>query len=264
MLPGMSEAPGRLPTFLIIGTQKSATRWLRYNLGRHPEVFTPKVSEVSFFDVNYDKGLDWYRSHFVDAADATAVGESTPGYTMWTRRPERCAKRIAADLPDARLLAILRNPIDRCYSAFIHHQRMGRIPPEADLLEHVRTVDPETDGFGLVSGGWYARSLAPYVERFAADQLLVVLNDDVKNDEQATFAAAAKHIGVDPGFTPPKLDAVRFSNAPAPGSRYAKPDAPDERRALTPHERQELLAVFEPEIADLEQLLGRDLTFWRG
>lgn len=126
----MSQSPGRLPTFLIIGTQKSATRWLRYNLGRHPDVFTPKVSEVSFFDVNYDKGLDWYRSHFADAGDAKAVGESTPGYTMWTRRPRRCAKRIAADLPDARLLAILRNPVDRCYSAFIHHQAMGRIPPK--------------------------------------------------------------------------------------------------------------------------------------
>lgn len=260
----MAQADGRLPTFLIIGTQKSATRWLRYNLGRHPDVFTPKVSEVSFFDVNYDKGLDWYRGHFADAGDATAVGESTPGYTMWRRRPERCAKRIAADLPDARLLAILRNPIDRCYSAFIHHQTMGRIPPEADLLDHVRTTDPETDGFGLVSGGWYARSLAPYYEQFDADQLLVVLNDDVKSDERATFAAAATHIGVDPDFVPPKLDEVRFSNAPPAGSLYARPDAPQLRRELTPQERAVLLAVFEPEIADLEQLLGRDLTMWRG
>jgi hypothetical protein len=263
MLPAMTEAAGRLPTFLIIGTQKSATRWLRYNLGRHPEVFTPEVSEVSFFDVNYDKGLDWYRSHFVGSDDATAVGESTPGYTMWTRNPARCAKRIHAELPDARLLAILRNPVDRAYSAFIHHQKMGRIAPETDLIEFVRGLDIGTERLGIISGGWYAQSLAPYLDRFDEDQVLIVLNDDVVADERATFALAAKHVGVDPGFTPPALDRVRFSNEPPPGSRYAAPEAPAKRKELAPHERAFLQEYYVDEIDELERLLGRNLDGWR-
>src|SRR6187399_277260 len=87
-----------LPTFLIIGAQKSATRWLRLNLGLHPDVFAAS-REIEFFN-NGDRfaemGTDWYREQFTGWAGEAIVGEATPGYMFWRHRPAKVAERIEA------------------------------------------------------------------------------------------------------------------------------------------------------------------------
>src|SRR3954468_2992808 len=86
-----------LPTFLIIGAQKSATRWLRLNLGLHPAVFTA-AREIEFFN-NGDRyrelGTDWYREQFEGWDGEAIVGEATPGYLFWRHRPAMVSERIA-------------------------------------------------------------------------------------------------------------------------------------------------------------------------
>jgi hypothetical protein len=254
--PDPSEAPARppLPTFLIVGAQKSATRWLRSNLGKHPDVFTAD-EELAYFNRRVYARLDtdWYRDQFVGWAGEPIVGEATPGYMMWTNDPSRTARRINKALPDVRLLALLRNPVDRANSAMVHHKRRGRIPSDARLLDLVRAQNPADDQFGLVTGGWYAASLQQYRKLFG-DRLLVVLHDDVLADPRSVYERALDHIGASPGFAPPDVDAVVFSNQQHEAARRA--DDP------TPREQAELYEYFRNDIRKLERLFGIDCSRW--
>lgn len=251
-----SEEPappvGPLPTFLIIGAQKSATRWLRTNLDVHPEVFTAPGEPGFFNDEDRWKrdGLDGYRRNFVGWDGEPHIGESTPGYLMWTQRPEIVAERIQRAIPHVRLIAILRNPVDRARSAMMHHILKGRLPEDTDLLDLVSRVPPEQDQLGLVTGGWYAASLEPYVERFG-DQLLVLLHDDVSTDPTTCYARVIRHLEATP-FTPPNLGRFRESQETLlPGVE-----------ALDLESRRELFEYFRADVAQLEGLIDRDLSMW--
>jgi hypothetical protein len=246
-----------LPTFLVLGAQKSATRWLRTNLGAHPDVYVAGT-EIEFFnkDDNYALGPEWYRAQFDGWSSEPLIGEATPGYMFWREHPDVVAARIEATMPDVRLLALLRNPIDRAQSAMVHHIKFSGLAVDSDLVEVVRRVPPEADPLGIISGGWYAASLAPYHERFA-DRLHVLLHDDVESDPGGTYARALAHIGAAPGFVPADIDEVRFSNQRDPAR------APIAPRTLTHEERCELYAYFADDIAALEKMLGADLSRWR-
>src|ERR1700722_14569247 len=160
--PHMESPAPPLPTFLIIGAQKSATRWLRLNLGLHPAVFAAS-REIEFFN-NRDRfqqqGIAWYREQFEGWNGEGIVGEATPGYMFWRHHPDVVAGRIDETLPGVRLIATLRNPIDRAQSALVHHIEYKTLPPDAVLLEHVRATPPEKDKLGIIVGGLYGASLA--------------------------------------------------------------------------------------------------------
>ncbi|MCU0269979.1 MAG: sulfotransferase [Acidimicrobiales bacterium] len=243
-----------LPTFLVIGAQKSATRWLRLNLLAHPEVYLAPT-ELEFFDHDdrFERlGPDWYRQQFADWDGAPIIGESTPGYLMWRRRPEVVAERIERTLPDVRLVALLRNPVDRAHSAMVHHITRERLRPDSSLVALARTRPADTDWLGLVAGGWYGASLEPYVRRFG-ERLLVLLHDDVGTDPAGVYAAVLRHLGADATFVPPELDQVRFSNRAA---------APRDVRPLSDADRRELHNYFVDDLRRLEDLLDRDLRCW--
>jgi hypothetical protein len=246
-----------LPTFLIIGAQKCATRWLRFNLGLHPEVFAAPT-ELSFFNNGprfEDLGVAWYREQFEGWAGEPVVGEATPGYMFWRHRPYICRERILAVVPEVRLIAILRNPIDRAQSAMIHHIASSGLPKDSNLLDLVEQTPPERDKLGLVSGGWYAESLDPYRESFG-DKLLVLLHDDIETDARAFYRRAADHVGATRDFVPPDLEEVRFSYRQRPGvDRGGIPP-------LTIEERRKLYAYFADDLARLEKMIGRDLSMW--
>ena len=247
-----------LPTFIIVGAQKSATRWLRENLSLHPSVFTAQ-EELSYFDNErrWALGPEFYRSQFAGWDGEPIVGESTPGYLMPRNQPEVVALRIAETVPDVRLLAVLRDPVARAQSALIHHIRYGRLRPSTDLIEFTRAHEPEADRLGLVAGGRYAAALDPFVRRFG-DQLLVLLHDEVRDEPAATYGRAAAHVGADGDFAPPELEEVRFSNRASAGEAPVAGDRP-----LSTAERAELFHWFRDDVARLEDLLGRDLSAWR-
>jgi hypothetical protein len=244
-----------LPTFVIIGAQKSATRWLRTNLGEHPDIFTPS-SEMHFWNSAHrveKLGLDWYREQFEGWNGEPIVGEATPGYMIWRHHPAYVAKRLRDHHPDVKLIAILRNPIDRARSAMLHHIRRQRIPRGSSLVEVVREQRPsESDWFCLVSGGWYAASLEPFLARFG-DQLLVLFHDQVANDPVRPYQAALRHVGADPSFVPADLARVVFSNQ---GGRAGR------RSPLSLDDRVELWDYFRDDVARLEVMLGVDLSCW--
>lgn len=245
-----------LPTFLIIGAQKSATRWLRLNLGLHPDVFTA-ARELEFFN-NADRmrelGTEWYREQFVGWDGEKIVGEATPGYMFWRHRPVAMAERIEDTLPGVRLIATLRNPIDRAQSGMVHHIEAGGLPRDSVLVELVKETPPERDRLGIITGGWYGASLEPYRERFG-DGLLVVLHDDIDDNPRGVYDEALTHIGALPNFVPPEFEKVRFSHQQQPSSEPG-------RRALTLSERRELWDYFAADVELLEKVIGRDLSIW--
>ncbi len=253
----MEQLVPPLPTFLIIGAQKSATRWLRLNLGLHPAVFAAS-RELEFFN-NGDRyreagATDWYREQFVGWNGEQIVGEATPGYMFWRHHPEVVAERIQETVPDVRLIATLRNPIDRAQSGMIHHIEDGRLPADSVLVDIVRATPPERDKNGIIAGGWYAASLEPYQERFG-DQLLVVLHDDVDDDPRGVYDDALRHVGATPDFVPPEFERVRFTNQQRASTEPG-------RRPLTLDERRELWEYFAADVGKLEQMIGRDLSLW--
>ncbi|MGH8983612.1 MAG: sulfotransferase family protein [Acidimicrobiia bacterium] len=248
-----------LPTFVIIGAQKSATRWLRLNLGLHPDVYAAP-NELEFFNSGerfQTAGVSWYRAQFEGWSGEPFVGEATPGYMFWRHHPGVMAERIQQVVPDGRLVAILRNPVDRAQSAMIHHIAFKALPPDTDLLDLIRRTPPERDPLGIVAGGWYAASLEPFQQRFG-DQLLVLLHDDCDDDPRGVYDRALRHLGAAPTFVPPELERVRFSNREGAGS------APDgvPSGELTLEQRCEVYEFFAADISKLERMLGRDLSLW--
>ena len=252
----MSSRELPLPTFLIIGAQKCATRWLRFNLGLHPDVYAAST-ELSFFNNGHrirNLEIVGYREQFEGWAGEPIVGEATPGYMFWKHHPDRCSKRMHKVVPKARLIAILRNPIDRAQSAMVHHIEMGGLPGDSVLVDLVKQTPPERDKLGIIAGGWYAASLEPYRERFG-DRLLVVLHDDVDDDPRGVYDTALVHIGAAPDFVPPEFERVRFSH-------QVRPSTEPGRRPLTLDERRELWDYFAADVEKLEQMIGRDLSLW--
>jgi hypothetical protein len=162
------------------------------------------------------------------------------------------AERIERVLPDVRLVAVLRNPVDRAQSAMIHHIKRGRFPADSRLADLVAAEPPEQEGKNLIAGGWYAASLRPFVDRFG-DHVLVLLNDDIAIDPDGFYDAAVRHVGATPGFTPTDLTEVTFSNQPRDGAA---------RGGLSDADRREVYEYFRSDIAALEEMLDRDLSMW--
>jgi hypothetical protein len=253
----------QLPNFLILGAQKAGTHWLRRNLAKHPEVYL-SGREINYFNcMNLWRGLDWYAGQF-DPDGEPHVGECSPRYMLLSPgsvvadQPAEIAERVDETLSGVRLLAILRNPVDRAYSAYLHHVRHGRLPATMPFFRWVMAADP-AKGFGqIVPGGWYHASLAPYAERFG-DRLLVVLTDDVIADGAGTYRRLLEHLGADPEFVPEDVDEVVHSTPAAEGPNRV---ADGSRVPLTPAQRKRLAAFFADDVERLSTLLDRDLRAW--
>lgn len=225
-------------------------------LNEHPEIFMAS-RELEFFNHNFNKGTGWYKEQFKGAGHAKAVGEATPGYMMIVDDPARSAERIDKSLPGVKLIALLRDPVDRLNSAFVHHIRMGRLKPEQQIMDIVKRTSVNNDPLGLVSGGLYAKSLEPYFKIFGT-KLLVVLHEDVKNNPKKLYDAVLNHLGIKTGYYPKDLVKVRHSNRKDVGSKAL------ESAKLSNSERAELYKkFFASDVAKLEKQTGLDLSSWR-
>jgi hypothetical protein len=197
----------RGPTFIIAGAPRSGTTWLYHLLDRHPDVFMAKPvrPEPKFFLVDelYARGLDYYVDTWFAGADAyPAAGEKTTNYL----ESARAAERIHADLPDVRLVFILREPAHRAYSNWAWSRMNGMETEDFETalgLEDQRqqTLDAKlryARPHAYFSRGLYASMLQPYVDRFPAEQLLVVKFDGIVRDPGALATRLHRFIGVEP------------------------------------------------------------------
>ena len=187
----MSGRDHRLPTFLVIGAMKAGTTTLYQRLARHPDVFMPENKEPDFFvaEKTWDRGLDWYRGLFEGAGGAVAVGEASTSYSKCTEF-DGVPRRIATVLPDVRLVYVLREPIGRMRSMYLHNVRMGRERTSADeaLLERPMYLDASR----------YALQMDAFLEHFDRDRLYVLRTEDLRTDAQGAVAGVLRFLGLDP------------------------------------------------------------------
>ncbi len=187
-----------LPTFVVIGAMKAGTTALHRYLDAHPEVFVAEPKELDFFVAHWDRGVDWYASFFEGAGSAVARGEASPNYTKRHDHPE-VAARMAATIPDARLVYLVRDPVARAVSMY-----------RSLVVDGVERRDPDTallEDRDYVLTSSYAYQLEPYLDRFGRDAVCVVLSERLRDERSDTMERVARHLGIDPaGFAARALD----------------------------------------------------------
>jgi hypothetical protein len=197
-----------LPDFLILGAQKAGTTALYAYLRWHPQITGPSFKEVSFFDRHYARGERWYRAHMPISRSAT-VGEASPSYVFHPLAPER----IARMLPNARLIALLRNPVDRAFSHYQHEVALGReqLSFEEALAGEDGRMRGELDrmladptyfshpwwNYTYAARGRYAEQLERWYAVFPREQLLVLLTDDLASDTAGTYRRVVDFLGAE-------------------------------------------------------------------
>ncbi len=202
------------PNFLVIGAGKSGTTSLNDWLGQHPEVFMSPVKEPNYFalagtehvhpDKDPDQRFQYPQAIFEAEASANLFADAHPAHVRGEVSPmylysPLAAERIAQTLPDIKLIAILRNPVDRLYSRYLHLARENRIP-EGGLDAVFEQGNIWWQRRDLVTEGFYATHLSHYLRHFRRDQLRIYTYDDLRANPEALLTDLFAFIGVDPSF----------------------------------------------------------------
>lgn len=183
----MSER--RLPDFLVIGAMKAATTTLCNYLAEHPGAFIPPLKEPDFFvaEKTWSKGFDWYSGLFADAAPGVLLGEGSTNYTKAAQFPGVPA-RIHEHVPGAKLIYLLRDPIDRMRSNYVHRYLTGH--------ERRPATEALVPGSGYLDTSLYGKQLAAFREYFPPEQILVVLNEDLRDDPGRVLTEIEAFLGL--------------------------------------------------------------------
>jgi Sulfotransferase family len=191
---------GALPNLLIIGSAKSGTTSLHRYLALHPDVFMSHDKELKLFERDdWRERLGWYRAQF--ATSVAVRGESSPTYSMDPWFP-RVPERIHEVMPDAKLIYLVRDPIERLVAQWseMAHLRQERRP----LNDALSGFD--APGHPLVAPSRYAHQLERYAEHFDDAQILVVDQHDLLAERGQTLRTVFEFVGVDPDFTTPAFE----------------------------------------------------------
>jgi len=257
-----------LPDFLVIGTKKGGTTSVANWLVQHPQVVPmfprfQRHKSPHYFDINYDRGQAWYRSHFptaaarerhVGEAGPSRVGEASPYYMFHPA----AADRIAETVPDARLVAVLREPVSRAHSNYYDRVVAGTetLPTfEAAIDAEESRLTGVTDEWLAVPGhysfshdhhtylarGRYAEQLRRFFDRLGREQVLVLPLEALKREPDKTFRRIEDHLGLDHHDVVLEERNVRSGNPP-----------------IDPATKERLTAYYEPYNRELAELLGED------
>jgi hypothetical protein len=289
-----------MPNFLIIGAMKSGTTALYYYLEQHPQIYMSPVKEPNFFcaggqessDSKSVTDIEAYRDLFKDVSAEKAVGEASHCYLY---EPEAAA-RIQLHVPDAKLLAILRNPVDRAYSHFLHMVRSG-IEPLSDFAQAIRKEETgaiQARSFqDYIGRGRYHEQLKRYFDAFDREQIRIYLYEDLSDAPLDTLQDTFRFLGVDDSFVPdvslrrnvsgyPRYKALdEFLRRPSSIKDALKIYLPWSLRrrlskafdnlktrnlvqpqAVQPEVRQHLVEVYREDIQKVQNLIQRDLSHW--
>lgn len=215
--PRNMQAP-TFPNFFLVGAQKAGTTAVSRFLDQHPDVFVSPVKEPRYFALA-DESRDFtgpddpadrfdctreedYVQLFSGADGEEAVGEASTLYLYHRAAAENIRRRV----PHARLIAILRQPVDRAYSNFLHCRRLGQEPHE-DFLDALKAEGSRTRrGWGphwhYQRKGRYSGQLARYFGRFPREQILVVTYDELRREPIGLLQRIYRFLEVDDGFLP--------------------------------------------------------------
>lgn len=255
------------PDFIIFGTQKGGTTSLYKYLIQHPCIAPIYVKEPHFFDIYFHKGMGWYRAHFPTSVEKYCVerfqkhdfitGEASPYYLYHPL----AAKRVAKTLPHTKLIAVLRNPIDRAYSQYQHQRRQPGVEPltfeEAIEAEQKRLTGEEEKilrdekyasfnhrHYSYLARGTYIQQLPAWMDLFPKEQFLILKSEDLFANPRAIVEQT--------------LDFLQIPGNSAGQQNEYKPFNDAQYEKMKPETRAQLVEYFKPLNARLYDYLGRD------
>lgn len=193
--------PARLPDFLGIGTQKGGTTSLHQWLSQHPQVYLPKHKEVHYFDLNSDKSINWYKNQFKESNLNEKCGEITPYYLF---HPE-VANRIRSTIPKIRMIALLRDPVERTLSQIFHSRKRGF--EELELNEALAAEESRLQSgcqnslqkHSYVSRSRYLEQLDRYENLFPKNQLLILKSEQLFENPKTIWEKIANFLNIETG-----------------------------------------------------------------
>lgn len=267
-----------LPNFIVIGAPRAGTSWIHKNLLDHPEVFVPQKKELHFFDREYDKGIAYYEEYFAEWKGQKAIGEATPDYLHGSYSATDIPALMHKHVPDARLIASLRNPIERAYSRYWNAKAK---------FDHNRSLSFEEklkDRPEFVKEGMYADQLESYYAHFPRERILVLLYDDLEADPHGFMRQIYSFLGVDPDFESDwettKVNqaagkknlansrflyqlsrALSWAGLHGASSRVREANSVDQP-PMSAETRRRLTDVYREPNRRLAALIGRDLSRW--
>jgi hypothetical protein len=199
------------PDFLIIGAQKCGTTSLFYYLSQHPDLNMPKEKEIHFFDLQYDKGVDWYYSLFAKKPfmKTWLSGEASPYYLFHPLVPERVFKH----LPKIKIIVLLRNPVDRAYSHFMHQKKLNTEYldsfEEAIESEKIRTDEEERKlingeieislplrRYSYLKRGLYFKQISNWLQYFSLDQFYFIKSEEFFQNTENELIQLYSFLGI--------------------------------------------------------------------
>ncbi len=271
---------GRLPQFVVIGAAKAATTWIQAQLQSNTAIFMPDP-EPHFFSREFDLGEDHYRNWFKPApSDAKLIGEKSADYLSDPNVPAR----MAAMVPDAKLVVQLRDPVERAYSDYKMYFRRGLVGASPE--DYLTT--PDNDYPRFLCDGLYGRHIRTWLKHFSKGQILAFRFEDVKTRPREVVDMVSKHIGVDPVFdaslaekrendSRAQILPLPLRNLLAPLKDTVKPLRGkrwfEGARSVMAREisypplsadlRERLEDFYREDISIAEDLLGLDLSDWR-
>jgi hypothetical protein len=281
-----------LPTFFIVGAQRSGTTSLYHYLAQHPEIFMPAVKEPRFFALEgrrpQFKGLyptdspmtpdrASYEALYEGAAPAQARGDAS----TWYLYEPVAARRIRETLPEARIIAILRRPAERAYSNYLICRSLGIEPLKS--FEAALAAEPERRKLGwgnpwyYFQKGLYCEQLERYFALFPADRISVHLYDDLVDGPANLLRRIFEFLGVDPSVECDTSERHNESRDGAPrhqtpvrqltsilGARRSSAGKEERKIAsnIPSNTRRVLIDRYRADIRNLEGLIGRDLNHW--
>lgn len=252
-----------LPTFVIAGAQKCGTSSLLATLRRHPEVVVSRPKELHYFDrLHRRHDLAWYAEQFTPRPRHRAWGEATPSYLYEAAARER----LCAELPETRIVVILRDPAKRAYSHYWHSRRLGF--EDIEVFEDALAAEPErlASGerppmirFSYVDRGHYVDQVGDLFERHGRDRTHVMLLDDLSGEARVpALERLFAFLGVD--TAPAATIEEQWTN------RYRVTEGDQVKVVQYPpierETRARLVEHFAPWNERLGDLLGRDLAAW--
>ena len=294
-----------LPNFVVVGAARAGTSMLYECLKQHPQVYVSPMKEPRFFAYEGDQvhrggpgeqriitSLKAYQALFYGVSNEIAIGEVSPLYLYSAVAPER----IKHHIPDAKLIAILRDPAERAYSHFMLNVRNQREPltdfREALQAEETRILSGWRANWHYRQRGFYYAQLERYLDCFDRDQIRVYLYDDLRADPAGVLEDVFRFLGVDDTFAPDMASRVNVSGVPKnkvvnkvfAGMARLKPalSAVLGKRwrnrlfvvytrlcnrnlykpPLSPDVRAELIQAYRQDVLRLADLLQRDLASW--
>ena len=297
-----------MPNFLIIGAQKSGTTSLYHYLKQHPQVYMSPIKEPKFLALEGEefyperqgegglariqgiRDLSAYQQQFAGVTDEIAIGEASPLYIYVPKAVER----IKHYIPQTKLIAILRHPVDRAYSNYLHWVQRGIESLDNDF-EYVLEQEPiriDLDWSPLYhyrQRGFYYQQLKRYFDNFERSQIRVYLYDDFRQNHLKVVQDIFRFLEVDEDFIPDSSQTYNVSQIPKYKSLHKFIDRPNflksslkpllsqelrlqlkhyfrqkntTKPVLSPEVRYRLLAEYRDDILQLEDLIEQDLSRW--